>query len=43
MFKLKGDFLWDGYTVLNSDWINNMDLIFMSGIEPSSVILIQPK
>ena len=37
------DFWYDGYTILKSDGINNMDHMRISGIEPSSVIIIQTK
>ena len=33
----------DGYTILKSDLINNMDHMHISGIEPSSMILSQTK
>ena len=41
---MKRDFYQDVYTILqmvNSNWINNIDHMRISGTEPSSVILSQ--
>ena len=40
---MKRDFYSDVYTILKSEWINNMDHMRISGTEPSSVILSQTK
>ena len=38
---MKRDFYLNVYTILKSDWINNMDHMLISGTGPSSVILTQ--
>ena len=37
------DLFLDEYIILQPDWINNMDHVHISGIEPWSVILNQTK
>ena len=41
--KIKRDFFSDEYTILSRDLINNMDHMFISVTEHSSVILSQTK
>ena len=43
MCNAKRDLHLVGYTILKSDVINKIDRIYISGIEPKSVILSQPK
>ena len=41
--KIKRDFFSDEFTILSRDLIDNMDHMFISVTEHSSVILSQPK
>ena len=36
-YESKRDFGWDWYTILKSDWIDNLDHMHISGIKHSSV------